>query len=70
VAFRRILRIGRGLTRAVAAVIALTTVPLGGLSAALQLVTLVLLFVAAFMVEVVKPTPAVHTLTPRGLTNG
>lgn len=55
IAFRRILRIGRSRTRALVAVAALATVPLGGLSGALQLVTLVILFVATFVVEGVAP---------------
>ena len=58
VAFRRILRIGRGTTRAVLAATALATIPLGGLSAVLQLLTLVLLFLSAFAMEASPPSPA------------
>jgi hypothetical protein len=58
VAFRRVLRIGRGTTRAVLALTALATIPLGGLSAMLQLLTLVLLFLSAFAVEASTPSPA------------
>ncbi|HEU0297947.1 MAG TPA: low temperature requirement protein A, partial [Longimicrobium sp.] len=56
--FRRILRIGRGTTRAVLAAAALATIPLGTVAAALQLSTLVLLFVAAFVLEAARPEPA------------
>jgi low temperature requirement protein LtrA len=58
VAFRRALRIGRGSTRAVLAATALATIPLGGLSAMLQLLTLVLLFLSAFAVEASTPSRA------------
>jgi len=61
VAFRRVLRIGRGTTRAVLAATALATIPLGGLSAMLQLVTLVLLFLSAIAVEASPPSRAART---------
>ena len=48
VAFRRTLRIGSGAARAVAAVVALGSIPLGRSSAALQLVALVVVFVLMF----------------------
>ena len=51
VAYRRVLGIGQGGTRAIAAAAALATVPLGRMSAMLQLLVLVGLFLAAFMVE-------------------
>ena len=57
VAFRRTLRIGRGTTRTVLAAVALATIPLGTVSAALQMSTLVLLFVGAFAVEAAYPEP-------------
>lgn len=58
VVFRRVLRIGRGTTRAVAAAAALVSVPLGGYSAMLQLVTLVLLLAAAPVAEAARPEHA------------
>jgi low temperature requirement protein LtrA len=51
VAYRRVLRIGQGATRAMAAAAALATVPLGRMSTMLQLLVLVGLFLAVFMVE-------------------
>jgi len=51
VAFRRTLGIGSGVVRAVAAVVALATIPLGWSSAALQLVALVVVFAAVFGME-------------------
>jgi low temperature requirement protein LtrA len=51
VAYRRVLRIGERATRAMAAAAALATVPLGRMSAMLQLLILVGLFLAVFMVE-------------------
>jgi low temperature requirement protein LtrA len=51
VAFRTRLGIGGWIPRAVAAVLALGTIPLGRSSAALELVALVVVFVAAFVVE-------------------
>jgi low temperature requirement protein LtrA len=56
VAFRRTLGIGRGLARAVAAVVALATIPLGWSSAALQLVARVLVFVGVCGVEGIGAT--------------
>ncbi|HEX6532981.1 MAG TPA: low temperature requirement protein A [Gemmatimonadaceae bacterium] len=53
VAFRRILRIDRGSTRTIVAIGALATFPLGGVSAALQLVMLVGVFVAGYVAEAV-----------------
>jgi low temperature requirement protein LtrA len=58
VAFRRVLGIGRGTTRAVVGLAALATIPLGAMSAMLQLVTLVLLFLAAFGVEAAPASAA------------
>ena len=69
VAYRRVLRIGGGGTRAVVAAAALATVPLGRLSAMLQLLILVGLFLAAFMVEatpVRAARPAAAGRTDRG----
>ena len=40
---------------------ALATIPLGGYSAMLQLLTLVLLFVAALMAEAARPETAART---------
>lgn len=51
VAFRKILNIGSIATRAVVAVLALGTIPLGGWSATFQLIALSLLFIVAFFIE-------------------
>jgi low temperature requirement protein LtrA len=55
VAFRRVLRIGHGTARATVAAAALATIALGGYSAMLQLVTLVLLLAGALMAEAARP---------------
>lgn len=60
VAFRRILQIGSGITRMVIAVIALGTVPLAAVSAAVQLTALVMLFVTAFIIESVRPASSAY----------
>lgn len=54
VVFRKILNIGSGVTRGVVAVVSLGTIPLGEVSASVQLTALVLLFIVAFSIEAAR----------------
>ena len=55
--FRRSLAIGPGAWRAVAAVLALATIPLGRAAAVLQLIALVLMLTTVLAAEARRPTP-------------